>query len=143
VFSHIREKYHKSKKNITHKRRNSSHREKNSAATDKENHLLQKIILLSLHPLQQKIRSMGVDNIIFQFIDAKAILVTAMKGSEQMKFLVHQISESGVRVGVVTQLQFYNSGYNSSCSNILSRPDLYAYTVRSKVNFTHLFDALL
>jgi hypothetical protein len=43
-----------------HKRRNSSHREKNSAATDKENHLLQKIIPLSLHPLQQKIRFLGV-----------------------------------------------------------------------------------
>jgi hypothetical protein len=42
------------------KRRNSSHREKNSAATDKENHLLQKIIPLSLHPLQQKIRVLGV-----------------------------------------------------------------------------------
>jgi hypothetical protein len=42
-----------------HKRRNSSHREKNSAATDKENHLLQKIIPLSLHPLQQMIRFLG------------------------------------------------------------------------------------
>jgi hypothetical protein len=59
VFSHIREEYHILKKNIMHKRRNSSHREKNSAATDKKNHLLQKIIPLSLHPLQQKIRFLG------------------------------------------------------------------------------------
>jgi hypothetical protein len=60
VFSHIREEYHTSKRNIMHKRRNSSHREKNSAATDKENYLLQKIIPLSLHPLQQRIRFLGV-----------------------------------------------------------------------------------
>jgi hypothetical protein len=60
VFSHIREEYHKSKKNFMHKKRNSSHREKNSAASDKENHLLQKIIPLSLHPLQQRIRFFGV-----------------------------------------------------------------------------------
>jgi hypothetical protein len=44
-----------------HKRRFSSHREKNSAATDKENHLLQKIIPLSLHPLLQRIRFLGVE----------------------------------------------------------------------------------
>jgi hypothetical protein len=42
-----------------HKRRNSSHREKNSAATDKGNHLLQKIIPLSLHPMKQRIRLLG------------------------------------------------------------------------------------
>jgi hypothetical protein len=53
MSSHIREEYQTTttKKNIMHKKRNSSHREKNSAATDKENHLLQKIISLSLHPL--------------------------------------------------------------------------------------------
>jgi hypothetical protein len=60
VFTHIREEYHISKRNIKHKKRNSSHREKNSTATDKGNHLLQKIILLSLHPLQQRIRFLGV-----------------------------------------------------------------------------------
>jgi hypothetical protein len=43
-----------------HKRKNSSHREKNSAATDKENHLLQKIIALSVHPVWQRIRFLGV-----------------------------------------------------------------------------------
>jgi hypothetical protein len=60
VFSHIRDEYHILKKNIMYKRRNSSHREKNSAATDKENYLLQKIIPLSLHPLQQRISFLGV-----------------------------------------------------------------------------------
>jgi hypothetical protein len=43
-----------------YKKRNLSQREKNSAATDNENHLLQKIIPLSLNPLQQRIRFLGV-----------------------------------------------------------------------------------
>jgi hypothetical protein len=63
VFSHTREEYYTSKRNIMHKRRNSSYREENSTATEKGNHLLQKIIPLSLHPMEQRIRFLGVAEI--------------------------------------------------------------------------------
>jgi hypothetical protein len=59
VFSHIRENksYIEEEHHAEKKKRE---REKNSVATDKETHLLQKIILLSLDPMWQRIRFLGV-----------------------------------------------------------------------------------
>jgi hypothetical protein len=49
-------------KDIIHTRKNASNKEKNFAEAAEEYNLLQKIIPLLLHPLQQRIRILSVDN---------------------------------------------------------------------------------
>jgi hypothetical protein len=68
-----------------------------SIPLDELKHVRVKDFVDQLLPRNKGPFGVGVDNIVLQFVAAKAVLDTGMKGVGRWVFFVHQISESGVR----------------------------------------------